>query len=213
MADQRIYVAQDRVDAAGENTWMAQKGNKLGYPIVIDFYTQMGIEGRIFQVKAGTISVPLVGDVVITDVKAEMCADAATGTTIIPVNTNFSLNLGTGTLHENAGKSVGAVSTAGTAFVPLPLLQGGAAAGSTARVAAAGGVTVSAEVSTTTRRHWSWSQPIAAGAYTTTYDWKPRTPPILVGPACYYVQMAATGTGPSYFATFDFIELPTTAVS
>lgn len=213
MADQRIYVAQDRTDAAGEGTWMAQKGNKMGFPIVIDFYTQMAIEGRVYQVKAGTITAPLAGDVVVTDTKAEMCADALSGTTIIPVNTNFSLNAAVGTLQENAGKSVGAVSASGTAFVPLPLLQGGSAAISTARVAAAGGVTVTAEAATTTRRHWSWSQPIAAGAYTTTYDWKPRTPPILVGPACYYVQMAATGTGPSYYAAFDYIELPTTAVS
>ena len=213
MADQRIYVAQDRLDAAGENTWMAQKGTKMGYPIVIDFYTQMALEGRVFQVKAGTVTVPLVGDQPLQDGKAELCADAVKGTTIIPVNTNFSLNLGTGTLHENAGKSVGVVSSAGDAFVPLPLLQGGPAAGSTARVDPTGGVSVTAETSTTTRRHWSWSQPIAAGAYTTTYDWKPRTPPILVGPACYYVQLTATTTGPSYYAAFDYIELPTTAVS
>lgn len=213
MADQRIYVAQDRTDAAGENTWMAQKGSKMGYPIVIDFFTQMALEGRVFQVKAGTITAPLVGDQPLADGTAEMCADALVGTTIIPVNTNFSLNLGTGTLHENSGKSVGVVSSGGDAFVPLPLLQGGVAANTTARVDPAGGVTVPAEVSTTTRRHWSWSQPTVAGAYTTTYDWKPRTPPILVGPACYYVQLTATGTGPSYFASIDYIELPTTAVS
>jgi hypothetical protein len=51
------------------------------------------------------------------------------------------------------------------------------------------------------------------GAYFSTYDWQPRTPPILVGPRCYYVQIAATGTGPSYFASIDYIELPTVNVS
>jgi hypothetical protein len=142
-----------------------------------------------------------------------MAVDAASATTIIPIFTNVSVNLGTGTLHEYAGKSVATVSSAGDAFTPLNLLAGGSAAVSTARVDAAGGVTVTAETATTTLRHWSWSQPIAMGAYFATYDWQPRTPPVLVGPRCYYVQIAATTTGPSYFASIDYIELPTANVS
>ena len=213
MTDERIFVAHDTLMAEGEGNWTPKKGNKLGFAIAIDFYTQMAIEGRVFNVTAGTISVPLVGDVVLTDVKAEMAVDAASGTTIIPVSTNVSVNLGTGTLHEYAGKSVATASSAGDVFVPLNLLSGGVAAASTARVDAAGGVTVTAELATTTLRHWSWSQPIAMGAYQATYDWQPRTPPILVGPRCYYVQIAATGTGPSYFASIDFIELPTVNIS
>jgi hypothetical protein len=213
MSDERIYVAQDTLLAAGENTWVPKKGNKMGFAVMMDFYTQMAIEGRIFNVTAGTISVPLVGDVVLTDAKAEMAVDAASATTIIPIFTNVSVNLGTGTLHEYAGKSVATVSSAGDAFTPLNLLAGGSAAVSTARVDAAGGVTVTAETATTTLRHWSWSQPIAMGAYFATYDWQPRTPPVLVGPRCYYVQIAATTTGPSYFASIDYIELPTANVS
>lgn len=213
MSDNRIYVAHDTIEGAGEGSFMAQKGNKMGFAVVVDFYTQMAIEGRIFQVRAGTISVPVVGDVLITDTKAEMCADAALGTTIIPVSTNVSFNLAAATLFESAGKSVATASTAGTAFVPLPLYAGGAAASSTARVGAAGGVTVTAELATTTLRHWSWGQPIAAGAWSTWYDWEPRTPPVLVGPRCYYVQIAGDTTGPSYFSSFDYIELPSTAVS
>ncbi|KKK72934.1 hypothetical protein LCGC14_2898900, partial [marine sediment metagenome] len=154
MADQRIYVAQDRLDAAGENTWMAQKGTKMGYPIVIDFYTQMALEGRIFQVKAGTISAPAVGDIVITDTAAEMAVDAPLGTTIMPVYFNISYNLAAATLFEAAGKSVATASTVGAAFVPLNLKSDGAAAASTARVAQTGsaavGVTVTAETAATT---------------------------------------------------------------
>jgi len=110
---------------------------------------------------------------------------------------------------ESAGKSVGAAHTVGTAFVALPLKMGGGAASTYSTCATAGGVAVAAELATTTRRHWSWSQPIAAGAYQTTYDWNPRVPPLLVGPACYYVQIAATTTAPDYYASYDFIELPT----
>ena len=214
MTDNRLFVAQDTIGAAGESSWMSAKASKMGFQIVTDFYTQMAIEQRAFQVRAGTISVPLVGDVTLTDAVAEMCVDAATGTTVIPVYTNVSFNLAADTLFESAGKSQAAISASGTAFIPLPLYSGGVASTCIARVAAAGGVAVAGELATTVRRHWSWSQPIAAGAWDTWYDWEPRTPPILAGPACYYVQIAGgPTTAPSYFASFDYIELPTTAVS
>jgi hypothetical protein len=213
MTDLRVYVQQDSLNATGEGTWTAAKASKLGFPIVMDFYTQMAIEGRVFNVTAGTISVPIVGDVVITDATAEIAVDAASGTTIIPVYTNLTFNLAAGTLFECAGKSVATVSSAGDAFVPLNLKSDGPAAVSTARVDPAGGVAVTAELATTTLRHWSWGNPIAAGAWPTVYDWEPRTPPVLVGPRCYYVQIAGTGTGPSYFANVDYIELPTANIS
>ncbi len=213
MSDNRGYVAQDSLGAAAENTWTAAKASKLGFGIAMDFYTQMAIEGRVYQIKAGTISVPIVGDADITDVKAEMCADAASGTTIIPVYCNISYNLAAATLFEAAGKSVATVSSAGAAFVPLNLKSDGPAAASTARVAGTGGVTVTAELATTTPRHFSFSQPIIAGAYTTTYDWEPKSPPVLPGARCFYLQIAADTTGPSYFAHFDYIELPTANIS
>ncbi len=213
MSSPRILVGHDSLAAQGEGGWTPQKGNKMGFPILMDFYTQMAIEGRVYNVTAGTISVPLVGDQPLEDAKAEMAVDCTSGTTIIPVFTNVSVNLGTGTLHEYAGKSVATVSSGGTAFVPLNLLSGGVASISSARVDAAGGVTVTVELATTTLRHWSFSQPIAAGAWDATYEWSPRCPPVLVGPRSYYVQVTATGTGPSYYANIDFIELATTSVS
>lgn len=218
MAEQNFYgyVAQDVLAAGGEGSFQPVKLSKRGDAVIVDWYTQMAIEGRSYEVRAGTITTPIVGDVVLTDAAAEMCADAPTAaTTIIPCYLNIGVRLGTGTLHEYAAKSVGAISTAGTAFVPLNNLQGGAASVSTARAQTAGAVTVAAELATTTRRHWAFANPLAVGAGNTltTLEWKPRTPPVLVGPACFYVQIAATTTGPSYYANFDFIELLTTAIS
>ena len=186
--------------------------NTLGQQVIMDFAQAMVLDGRGYQVKAGTISVPLVGDVVITDAAAELAIDAAEGTTIIPITANISFNLAAGTLFESAGKSVATVSSAGAVFVPLPLKSSGAGAVSTARVAAAGGVTVTAELATTTPRHFSWGNPIAAGAWPTVYDWNPQASPVLVGPRCFYVQIAGTGTGPSYYAAVDYIEVPTLMV-
>lgn len=215
MANIYGLVAQDSVAATGEGVPAPLKANKMGFLIVMDFYTQMAIEGRIFQVRAGTITTPLVGDVLITDAKCEYCVDPGTGYTIFPVYQNISVRLGTGTVHEYATKSVATASTAGTAFVPLPLLTGGAVSNSTARVAAAGGVTVTAELATTTARHWAYSNPlaVAAGHGVTQHEWTPRTPPRIDAGYCLYTQIAATGTGPSYYANLDFLELPTTGVS
>lgn len=184
----------------------------LGHKVVMDFYTHALLAGKGYQVRAGTITTPLVGDVVITDTAAEMGVKAASGYTVMPTSCNITFRLAAGTLFESAGKSVIDTTLTGTAFVPLPLRTFGpsestpTAAVTTAAVSAAGGVTVAAELATTTRRHFAWSQPIAAGAWPTWYDWVPRAAPPLVGPVVFYVQIAGTGTGPSYYASFDYLE-------
>jgi len=188
------------------------KINKLNMLAVTDFYLQSLFEGLAYQINAGTISEPLIGDVVLSDATAEMALDAIAGVTAIPVYANIAINLGTGTLHEYAIKSVAGASSVGTAFIPLPLYLDGTtaklSARCTARVDAAGGVTVPAELATTTRRHWGAGIPIAVAAgEQTTYEWEPRVPPVIQNGAVCYVQIAATGTGPSYFANLDFIEL------
>ena len=183
--------------------------NTLGQLVAMDFYQAMVLDGRGYQIRAGTISVPVVGDVLITDTAAEYCIDAAAGLTLLPMACNISFNLAAATLFESAGKSVATVSSGGAAFTPLPLKSNGAAATSTARVAVAGGCTVTAELATTTLRHFSWSQPIAAGAWPTCYDWQPLYAPVLVGARCFYVQVAADTTGPSFYSNLDYLELPT----
>jgi hypothetical protein len=202
-------VTQESVRAGTEGTIVPIKISKMGLQVVMDFYSQMALEGRAFQVRAGTITTHLTGDVEITDTKAEMCADAKAGLTIIPSFADFHIEAIGGTLPIFACKSVGAVSTAGAAFVPLPLRIGGPQAKSTARVAGAGGVTVAAELATTTRRHFSSTITAVADL---SQEWDPKVPPILVGPSCFYVQVGASTTGPNYYAHFDYIELPSAAV-
>lgn len=176
-----------------------------GAQVVMDFYAKAVLDGNGYQVRAGTVTTPLVGDVVITDTAAEYCIDGFAGGVFMPVSQNISIRLGTGTLHEYAVKEVATVSSAGTAFVLLPLRAGAGASGLTARVSAAGGVTVTAELATTTTRHWSFSQAIAAGAYVADCNWQPLRPPPVMGARCLYTQIAATTTGPSYYANMDVV--------
>ena len=206
------YVQQSSPGAASEGSEVGLKLSKAGALVVIDFYTQMVMEGRGFQVRMGTISVPTIGDVALTDTAAEASVDAQTGWTILPCYLNASINLGTGTDQEFALKSVAIVAAAAgaTAFAPLNLYIGGPSAATTARAAAAGGVTVTAELATTTRRHWSHGSPVAVGAGNepTVLKYEPLRPPPIKGPAQFYFQAASTDAGPSYYMNLDWIELP-----
>ena len=201
-----IRVNQDSPQSGSEGVDIYAKGTKRGELCVVDFYTQMALEGRAFNVRAGTVTTHVAGDVDITDTAAEMCVDAASGLTVIPCYFNIHIEALAGTVPIVALKSVGTASSSGTAFVPLPLYMGGVASQATARVQAAGNVTVAAELATTTRRHFSAT---LATADMPAFEWRPVVPPVLAGTACFYVQVAATTTGPDYYANFDFIELRT----
>ena len=156
------------------------------------------------------------GDVVITDQKAEMAVEAPAGLTLMPVEFNWCFNLAAETLFEVALKSRPWTTaiTFTTQFTPLNLYIGGVGALSRAYVDAAGGVDVGAnEDVTLDRLHYHWAQPIAAGAYTVTDVWQPIAPAALNDRAIAYVQIGAATTGPSYFATFHYIELLTVHLS
>jgi len=215
MATMYAKVKQDTVDAAGEDTDIQVKAGKMSFLIVQDFYTQMAIEGRAYQVRAGTITTPITGDILITDAKAEAATSAALGTTIIPCDLSVSLEAIGGTVPEIAAKSVGAVHTAQTTvFVALPLLMGGGAATSTSGIGTAGGVTVAAELNTTTREHFHRLVTAIVQENDIRHSFKAHSPPpVLVGPAAFYVQIGSVTTGSTYMLHYDFIELPTTAIS
>lgn len=218
-----FLVGQDTLPATGEGSWAPWKGSKMGFPVVMDFYTYMALTGHAYEIRAGTVATGLAADSTLTDTAANMCVDAATGTTIIPCSLRLAmLDVATGTNLQAAMKAVGAVSSSGTAFVPLPLLQGGPAATSTARVAADGGVTVTAELATTTRRLWEFvalqtqsATVLAVGALGTIASeaYTPILPYIGAGPACVYVQVASTTAFTLHYGALDYIELPTTAIS
>ncbi len=216
MSNLDLIVRQTNLSSAADDTYVPGRATRLGLQVVSDFYQYMALAGAGFQVRLGTITTPIVGDVVLTDQAAEMAINALLGYTVIPVEMDLSIRLGTGTLHEYAIKSVAAAATIGTgaAFTPLPLLLGGSACAATAFTGTAGSVTVAAEAITTTRRHWAYSNPVAVGAGhdAPKLKWEPRMPPIIKGVGSVYLQVAATGTGPSYYASFNFIEAPTASL-
>src|SRR3990167_7218196 len=144
--DQRLYGwFSTTLPDPGAESWQPVRISARGEVAVIDFYTKMAMEGRCYQVRMGTIATGLAADSTLTDTAAQMCVDAASGLTIIPADFGISIvSIATALLLSVKIKAVGAASTAGAAFVPLPLRQGGNAATSTARGMTDGGVTVAA---------------------------------------------------------------------
>ncbi len=209
------------LETPGLSSWVHSKHSVRGEQRVIDFISEMLQEGRCYQVRLGTVTTPLAMDSVITDTAAELCYDAGSGLTIIPVQLGVAAReIATALTVEVFLKGVGAVSSAGTAFVPLPLLQGGAAASGSARAANNGGVTVTAEAVTTTVRIFEHANnftqapttingnlallSISAAAVQLQYVGK--------GPACIYLQAAATTAFPLTYSRLNVLELLTTAI-
>jgi len=196
---------------------------KRGELCVVDFYTQMALEGRAYQVRAGTVATGLAADSTLTDTAAQMAVSAPVETTIIPVSIRLALrDVATATTLQCAMKAVGAAHSAGTAFVPLPLLQGGPPCISTAAATTDGGCTVAAEALTTTRRLWEFealqtqsATVLAVGALgaIASETYRPIVPYIGTGIACVYVQIASTTAFTLHFGALDFIELPTELVA
>ena len=208
-------VNQDSPRSESDGNWIDLKVSKRGEACVLDFYIAAALEQRAFQVRAGALSAPLVGDVVITDQVCEMATESGTGLTIMPVELSIAINLGGGTLHEYAAKSrPWTTAITGTSFTALPMYLGGIAARSLSYVSAAGGVDVGAnEDLLLDRLHYHFAQPIAMGAWEGLALWNPIAPPPIAGRSIFYVQIAADTTGPSYFAHYNFIEMSTVNIS
>lgn len=183
--------------------------DKSGATVVMDFLMKAILSGHGFQTRLGALTTPVASDIVVTTTAAEMSADSVAGMTLIPIRFGFDLEAIVGTLPQASVKLTGTASTAGTAFVPLPLLVGGVAAatfGHTARAAAAGGVTVVDDAVTTTRVIYSITQ-AAAGNFEGDVSLYGRG--IVSGAGNAYVAVGAVTTGSNYFSALDVLAIPT----
>ena len=182
--------------------------DRSGATVVMDFLTKAILSGHGFQTRLGVLTTPVTGDVEVTTVAAEASADSITGLTLIPIRFHFNLEALGGTLPQASVKMTATASTAGTAFIPLPLLVGGpeaASFGHTARAAAAGGVTVVTDAATTTRSIYSITQ-AAAGNFEGDVSLFGRG--AVSGAGNVYVAVGSVSTGSTYFAALDVLAIP-----
>jgi len=213
----QVTVGQDSPQAYAEGNFQPLKGTKRGEVCVVDFLTECVLEGRGFQVRAGTKSTAITGDIVLTDTASEMCVEAESGVTFLPLEVDIGLNNLAGDGLEMGGKSVGTLSSAGTLFTPLPLYSGGTVSLCRARTKTAGGVTVAAEATTTTCQHFVYVEEFVGDTANEQVHcgvlWIPRLVPVLNGTSCFYVQIASATAGPGYFAHINYVEMPTANIT
>ena len=179
--------------------WIQPSGAK----VVIDFVTAAILGGHGFQVRMGALTTPVTGDIEVTTVAAEASVDSVAGLVIVPAHFTFNLEALGGTLPQASVKMTGTASTAGTAFVPLPLIIGGRAAQTTARASAAGGVTVVDDALTTPRLLYVSTQ-AAAGNFDVNVDLLGRG--VVNGAGNVYVAVGSVSTGSTYFMELSYLE-------
>ena len=204
------------LEVPGLSSWVEKKVSARGEQRIIDFLAEMLTEGRCYQVRLGTVTTPVAMDSVLTDTAAELCYDALSGLTIIPIKLGVApREIATALTVSVALKGVGAVSSAGTAFTPLPLLQGGAGASGSARAANNGGVTVAAELTTNTVKIFEFESNFTQ-APTTILGAMALLPVALAnaklqyvgkGPACIYLQLGAATAFPLTHSYLNVVEL------
>ncbi len=209
------------LETPGQSTWQEEKISKRGEQRIISFLEEMLQEQRCYQVRLGTVTVPVAVDAVMTDANAELCYDALAGLTIIPIGIGIApRSIATATTFGAALKGVGVVSSAGTAFTPLPLFQGGVGASGSARAANDGGVTVEAELATTTVKIFEYEEtrtqtPTDADVFlagVTVAAQNAKLHYIGKGPACIYLQLAATTAFPLTHSYLDVLELLSSSI-
>ena len=208
MVDQRVYAKQQSAQRVSDDTWTNLRGSRDGAPICMPWQVALAIEGKVYQVRLGTITAPLTGDIEITTVAAEAASEAAAGHTILPLAINVEVEALGCTLPQACVKAVNAlITTLGTAFVPLNLRIGGPAAAGRSAVAAAGGVAVASETQATTRVLASAHMSAIGDSQPQVINKQFKTPHVLVGPASMYLQVGTVMTGSDYFGFYNFAEL------
>jgi len=210
------YVQQDSIRVLGDATEAPLKLSRRGELCVVDFFTQMALEKRGFEMRCGVDEATETGDDPVTTLQAEMCVDAWSGMTLIPCYFVGFLSTATGTVHEIGLKAHGVNSTAGTAIAPNPLWKGSNVASvAVGQLNDAGGVVVADDAVTDTNCLFEWGGSIAAGAYQVCWEYAPLMPAMCAGPVCIYVQVGSTsggGAAPEYQCALHWIEMPTAVI-
>ncbi len=89
---------------------------------MVDFWTQMVLDGRTFHMQIGTESAPVASTTVVADTLVWMVLDGAVGTTYIPALYEVDVNtLASATIPEaylEIDRAKARYSSGGTAFVP-----------------------------------------------------------------------------------------------
>lgn len=210
--------------------------NRRAELVVTDFYTQMVLDGKTFGVQIGSMDTASTVNSTGTAIDDEVVwalTDAATGTTIIPVQAQIAIQLwGSASLIDfmleaDMGKVRFASVGGGGAFTAINALGGSSrTANSVSYVNASTGAGVSAATKSTiggVDGSYEFYQTAiednfgdASDAATNAgFRWNAQTdgsPPIIVGPGSFLLHFAVATADATGYGNYRFIELPSESV-
>ncbi len=211
--------------------------NRRAETVVIDFYTQMVFDGRMFAVQIGTVD--SAGGVNSTgtapsDQVVWALTDAANGITIIPVEAQVAVETWTTAtlinfmLEADMGKVRFSTVGGGGAFTPLNMRgDSPRAAFSTSYVNLAAGAGVNAAAKSTIGgkdgSHEFYQNAIevnvgdeADAAADAGMTWRAKdagNPPVIVGPGSFLFHLAVATSDLTATGHYHFVELPSESVT
>lgn len=200
-------------DGSEGAVWAARDGAL----ITMDWYTAMAMEGRVFNTANASPDTKLTGTVNYTATVPDLCFVAPAGTTMIPVYLTIHAEDMTGTDNH-----IVVVVDSGDLYT-----SGGTAC------AAPTNLRTDSPYSSAIAKYYNGDSAITAvdpgtgetivdyyfNAFTdaTTsppfvYQWQPKCPPVLVGPATLLVYVYAASTGAEYGFSYQWVELPSNSI-
>ena len=237
MATEIGRVRQNSYDNWSEGQDRVTRLNRRGELVVIDFYTQMVLDGRVFAVQIGTIDAA--GGVNSTgtapaDTVVWALTVAAVGITIIPVWAQVAIETWTTStlvnfmLEADMGKVRFAAVGGGGAFTALNMRGDSpraAASASYVNLTTGAGVTAAAKstIGGVDGSHEFYTNAIednvgdAGDAATDAgMTWQAKdsgAPPVIVGPGSFVFHLASASADVTATGGYHFIELPSESVT
>ena len=212
----------------------AVRSNRRGELVVVDFYTQMVLDGRTFAVNIGAEDDAINSTAAIDDQTVWALTDIAVGNTIIPVQAQASIATWTTSslvnfmLEADMGKVRFSAVGGGGAFTPLNLRGDSprASAGSSyVNLTTGAGVTAAAKSTVggvdgsiefhkySIEDNWGDTGDTIPES---GLNWRAKdvgAPPVIVGPGSFVFHLGATTADVTAYGYYVFIELPSESVT
>jgi hypothetical protein len=211
MADLKIRGITTNKARSGNNVLVEVTGTRDGAIYTMPWAQAMALEGRVFNVSAGSFTTPISGKTAPDADQPELAIDVPTGTTILPVYIEVYLETTVGTAGEiiaqTSTNAVGAGTS--TALTPVCTRRGANATACLVYSAYTGNGTAP----TGTCEFWRAGHPIAmAAGVPAVYEWTiDKGGQVIVGPGGLQMYLAA-GTSITGFLKVQWIELPSDAL-
>lgn len=222
MTDLRVYPGVATVTrTTADGGWLPARSTRDGSICAIDWRQLAVMEGQGYIMQLGDENAPVDSTTSIDDILVWATLDVPTGTTIIPFSAqvavatwstsalvDFMIEVDDAKVRRDSG---------GTAYIPLNLNTGSSnTSACTAYTMAGAGVVATAKVTGHSLELFRTSIEVNWGNAADgipNFDWNPKVPPTIVGPASVVLHLGAGTADVTAYGNIQWIEQPSTAIT